>query len=84
LSGPAGFTSKKKDRVPQFPLTEVHAWRRRTYGRSKRSTGNVMLSALTRSNGLNVPSREDVRPGERVEFLPMQAHFSWVERQSRH
>jgi len=79
LSIPAGFTFEKKNGIRQFLLGELRGLGGgRTIVAPSVRQGTAMLSALTRSDGFIVldEDREVVRPGESVDFLPMQGYLS--------
>jgi len=79
LSIPAGFPFAKRKGIRQFLLGEVEA---DNDGKSVvipcERQGTAMLSALTGSDGFIVLSedREVVRPGELVDFIPLQGYLS--------
>ena len=76
---PAEFILEKKQGFRQFLLAEVQArdGEESVVVPSQRQ-GTAMLSALTGSVGFIVldEDRDVVRLGERVDFLPMQAHLA--------
>ena len=79
LAMPAGFSFEKSRGIRQFLLGELRAVgeARSTVAPSARQ-GTAMLSALTQGDGFIVldEDREVVRPGEPVDFLPLQGHLS--------